>query len=141
LHAKLGCKGKKKKKKTILAVDDDLIALEILRNFLSPSYDVITSMSAADATIEMSKKLPDLILLDIEMPDISGFEFLHTIKKNPRFMRIPVLIVSAHSDEEFVIHAKKCGASGLVAKPIIREDFFQKIEYAFEHPVKNIFDL
>jgi PleD family two-component response regulator len=127
--------------KRILAVDDDPVALKILVNFLTPAYDVVTSLSAADATIELNKSLPDLILLDIEMPDISGFEFLHTVKKNPRYMKIPVLIVSGHSGEEFVTHAKKYGASDFVAKPIDKEDFFQKIEYAFEHPVMNIFNL
>ena len=127
--------------KTILAIDDDPVTLKILSNFLIPAYDIITSRSAADATIKMSKKLPDLILLDIDMPDISGFEFLHTIKKNPRFMRIPVLIVSGHSGDEFVSHAEKYGASGLIAKPIDKEDFFQKIEYAFAHPVKSFFGL
>ena len=127
--------------KTILAIDDDPVSLKILSNFLIPAYDVITSRSAADATVKMGIKIPDLILLDIDMPDISGFEFLHTIKKNPRFMRIPVLIVSGHSGDEFINHAEKCGASGLIAKPIDRELFFQKLEYAFTHPVKSIFGL
>jgi PleD family two-component response regulator len=127
--------------KRVLAVDDDPDALAILVDLLTPAYDVVTSISAAAASIEMSKKLPDLILLDIEMPDISGFEFLHTIKKNPRYMKIPVLIVSGHFGDEFVSHAKKYGASDFVAKPIDREGFFQKIEYAFEHPVMNIFGL
>ena len=127
--------------KTILAIDDDPIVLKILTKFLTPDYDMVMCRSAADATARLSQKVPALILLDIEMPDISGFEFLHTIKKNPRLMNVPVLVVSGHFEDEFIAHAKKSGASDLVPKPINKEDLFQKIEQAFAHPVKNIFGL
>ena len=128
-------------KKMILAVDDDPVSLRILSTFLSPVYKVVTSSSAAEASLILQQEVPALILLDIEMPDISGFEYLHTIKKTPRLMKVPVIIVSSHSEEEFIIHAKKCGASDLVPKPIHKDDLYKKIDYAFENPVKNIFGL
>jgi len=128
-------------KKTILAIDDDPFTLKILINYLSPVYEIVVANSAADATQILSSKVPALILLDIEMPDISGFEFLHTIKKNPRVMKVPVLVVSGHSDAEFVTHAKKSGASDLVSKPIDKDDLFKKIDFAFSTPTKNIFGL
>jgi len=128
-------------KKNILAIDDDPVTLKILVDLLLADYNIITSKSVADATVIMNKKRPDLILLDIEMPDISGFEFLHSLRKDPKFMKIPVLIISSHFGKEFVDRVERCGASGLVSKPIDKDNFFQKLEHAFEHPVKTIFDL
>jgi len=128
-------------KKTILAIDDDPMVLRILTALLTPNYELRISKSAADATALMNQKLPDLILLDIEMPHISGFEFLHTIKKDPKFMNIPVVIVTGHCETEFIIHAENSGASGVVAKPIKQEELMDKINRGFEKPKKNIFGL
>ena len=125
-------------KKKILAIDDDPMTLKVIMNLLSPAFDLRISKSASDATIIMNQELPDLILLDIEMPNVSGFEFLHTIKKHPKFMNIPVVIVSGHCETEFVIHAENAGASAVVAKPIYEDDLLKKMDYAFKNPRKNI---
>ena len=124
-------------KKNILSIDDDPMVLRVLTALLTPTYDLRISKSAADAMSLMDQLLPDLILLDIEMPNISGFEFLHTIKKNPKYMNIPVVIVSGHCETEFVIHAERSGAIGVVAKPIIQEELIKKINFAFENPKRN----
>jgi len=125
-------------KKTILAIDDDPVVLRVLSALLASSFELRISKSAMEATFLMVQTPPDLILLDIEMPDVSGFEFLHTIKKNPKFMSIPVVIVSSHHEEEFASHAEKSGASGVVAKPINMEDLQAKITHALENPPKSI---
>jgi len=127
-------------KKSILAIDDDPVVLRVLAALLASTYELRISKSAMEATVLMVQAVPDLILLDIEMPDISGFEFLHTIKKNPKFMSIPVVIVSSHCENEFAVHAEKSGASGVVAKPINKDDLFQKIAFALENPPKNILE-
>jgi len=128
-------------KKKILAIDDDPMILRVFIALLSPVYDLRIARSASEAMALMEQLVPDIFLLDIEMPDISGFEFLHTIKKNPKFMNIPVVIVSGHSEEKFIAHAEKSGASAVVAKPVEKENLFQKITYAFENPKKNFFGL
>ena len=128
-------------RKTILAIDDNVVVLKVLTNLLSPDFDVLTSTSASSAMVEMDKKQPDLILLDIEMPDVSGLEFLHTIRKNPRFIKTPIVVVTGHTDSELVTRAERSGASGIVYKPIDQEDLLKKITYAFEHPPKSIFGL
>jgi len=128
-------------KKLVLTIDDDPMVLKVMTAFLSADYDLRIANSAAEALRLLDQFIPDIILLDIEMPDISGFEFLHTIKKNPKFMNTPVVIVSGHSEPEFAAHAEKMGAGGLVAKPVIREDLYKKINYAFQNPQKNILDL
>jgi CheY-like chemotaxis protein len=128
-------------KKNILVIDDSSLFLKLIRNFLSPVYQVITSNSASKAMSIINQVLPDLILLDIEMPHISGFEFLHDLKKNPKTMRIPVVIVSNHFEEEVVAHAERIGASGLVPKPVNKELLFEKINYALANPPKDFFGL
>ena len=128
-------------KKKILAIDDDPVFLRTLTSYLNPSFDLQISKSAAEATILLKDVKPDLILLDIEMPDISGFEFLHDIKKNPLLMKTPVIIVSGHTETEFVIHAEASGANGVVSKPVNREDLLHKISEVFEHPPKNLLNL
>ena len=128
-------------KKKVLAIDDDPMTLRVLTELLTPGFALRISKSASDAIALMNQDLPDLILLDIEMPDVSGFEFLHNIKKHPKFMRIPVVIVSGHCETEFVIHAENSGASCVVAKPIKEEELFKKMDYAFKNPPKNIFGL
>ena len=125
-------------KKSILAIDDDPVVLRVLSGLLASSFELRISKSAMEATVLMVECSPDVILLDIEMPDVSGFEFLHTIKKNPKFMNIPVVIVSSHHEEEFASHAEKSGASAVVAKPINKDDLIEKISYALGHPIKNI---
>ena len=128
-------------KKQILAIDDDPVFLRALAAYLAPSYDLQISKSAIEATILMNQTRPDLILLDIEMPDISGFEFLHTIRKHPKFMTIPVVVVSGHTSKEFITHAESSGASAVVAKPVDKENLLQKIINVLEHPPKNLLNL
>jgi len=128
-------------RKIILAIDDDPVVLGVFTSLLTPDYDLRISKSASDASILMDKIKPDLILLDIEMPNISGFEFLHTIKKNPRYMNVPVVVVSGHCDAAFIEHAEKGGASAVVAKPVKGEDLIKNINDAFNKPKSNIFGL
>jgi len=128
-------------KKIILSIDDDQLILRVLTNLLAPAYDIRIARSASDATQLMAQLQPDLILLDIEMPDVSGFEFLHTIRKNPKFMKTPVIIITGHSDEKILSYAEKSGASGVLTKPVDQDELFTKIDYAFKNPPKNILGL
>ncbi|MDR2608678.1 MAG: response regulator [Treponema sp.] len=124
--------------KVILAVDDNPSILAVIRSILKDQYDVLISKSAPMAMNILKTEKADLILLDIEMPGMSGFEFLHEIRKNPKCMKIPVLIVSSHAEDEFRTHAKSCGAEDLVSKPIDAQLLLRKINDALTNPVKSI---
>ncbi|GHT97915.1 hypothetical protein FACS1894142_3520 [Spirochaetia bacterium] len=129
-------------RKIVLAVDDSSIELAIYKNILGKDYDLRICKSAVEAFKLLDTCKPDIILLDIEMPDMSGFEFLHQIKKTPALIRTPVLIVSSHDTPEFVSHATSQGASGLLPKPVDPAVLLEKIRYYLEHPQKGgIFDL
>ena len=128
-------------RKNILAIDDSKTQLKIFENFLSPRYDVTLAESAVEAMKFMDAAIFDLILLDIEMPDVSGFEFLHEIRKKPRYMTKPVIIVSGHTDPDFLASAKSSSASDVLSKPVDSKQLFEAIEKAFTMPVKNPFGL
>jgi CheY-like chemotaxis protein len=119
-------------RKNILAIDDSAMELAVFKNILRKDYDLLTAGSAPDALEILASAPVDLILLDIEMPGMSGFEFLHQIRKIPALMRTPVLIVTSHSSEEFVGHATSEGAAGLIAKPVNPKSLKEKIAATLE---------
>jgi PleD family two-component response regulator len=121
----------------ILAVDDMVTDLAFLRSILEPHFDVRVSKSGGIALKILDTVKIDLILLDIEMPGMSGFEFLHGIRKHPKYVNIPVIIVSGHSSEDFFTHAIKQGADECVAKPVNSEELLRKVNQILENPPQH----
>lgn len=114
----------------ILAVDDMPLNLAVIRNILSNDYDVRPVKSAKTALLTLGAIKPDLILLDIEMPEMSGFEFLNQMRNNlehPEYKNIPVIFVTAHETEEFTAQAQSAGAHGYVVKPIDPPGLLKKV--------------
>ncbi|GHU85203.1 hypothetical protein FACS189473_3990 [Spirochaetia bacterium] len=124
-------------KKTILAIDDLPMVLAVYNNILSSNYDVKAAVSAMEALTLLKTINVDVFLVDIEMPDMSGFEFIHEIRKMPKFMSTPVIVVSAHSSEDFVAHALSKGANALLAKPVKPGDLLAQVSYLLEHTPQN----
>ena len=129
------------KRKTILAIDDSITQLKIFETFLSSRYELTLIKSASEAFTLLNARNFDLILLDIEMPDVSGFEFLHEIRKIPKYMGKPVIIVTSHSEKEFLQYAENSSASGVLVKPVGSEKLNEIIEKAFAEPAANPFNL
>ena len=117
-------------KPKILAIDDDPMILMLLADMLSPDYCLQLAKCAADAEKLITQNPPNLILLDIQMPGISGFQLLQNLKKSSEYNRIPVIIVSGHIEIEFIILAEQNGASSVVAKPINKDELLEKIKIA-----------
>ncbi|MDR1588168.1 MAG: response regulator [Treponema sp.] len=128
-------------KKTILAVDDEAMELLVLEKCLVPRFDFLIAKSAAEATSRLENNKVDLVLLDIEMSGISGFEFLHTIRKNPKHMSTPVIIVTGHDEAGFEERSKSAGADAFIIKPVDADDLIAKIDKALEQPRRNPFGL
>jgi hemerythrin len=114
-------------KKVILAVDDQKAQLEILKNIL-PQYDVYTCESPIQALEIVKNMYIDIVLLDLVMEEMSGFEFFQHLQEDPRLAKIPVIIVSGNSDEKYVTASMKMGASGFVLKPVDPGLLREKIE-------------
>jgi len=117
-------------KKIILAIDDNVQQLTEFKNILSSQYDLRAVKSASEAMSFLNRNSSDLILLDIEMPNISGFEFLHDIKRIPSYIHVPIIIISGHTGQEFHAQVKNSEANGYLTKPVRPETLIDTIEKA-----------
>lgn len=117
------------RKPTILIVDDSTTNVVLLEAILDEKgYNIATALNAKEAYSIISKQAPDLILLDLLMPKISGFDFLEQIRKNEKTRHTPVIIVSALTDEENVNKIMALGAIDFVKKPIDLQYLVEKVE-------------
>jgi len=115
-------------KKIILAVDDMAVSLTTIRTILQHEYDVRLAKSATLA-LEMLKTINvALILLDIEMPEISGLEFVALLKKSPELKNIPVIFVTSHANPQFIDQAMAFEAEGYIVKPFIPEALIKRVK-------------
>lgn len=105
-------------KKKILVVDDDPASLSLVLGILSEMYRVYPISSGEDALDFLSMQQPDLMLLDMEMPDMNGKELFSIIKKNQKLSDIPVIFLTGNIDNESEIEAFKIGAADFIRKPI-----------------------
>ncbi len=126
------------KKYNILIVDDSETNLVLLEAILEDDGNhVQKAYNAKEAVVSLSKSIPDLILLDLLMPNENGFDLLKKMKSNEIFKAIPIIIVTAFANEENEITAKELGATDLIEKPINIPDFLDKIHSALNISVKD----
>ena len=104
---------------SILCIEDDAGLLKILEKKLTlDGYDVRTASDRQTIQAELQRPPPPhLILLDVGLPGISGFDILHKLRQHPRLGSIPVIMLTAHSSAEDVLQGMKGGADGYVSKP------------------------
>jgi putative two-component system response regulator len=103
--------------KTIFVVDDTDTNLLVAKEALKEQYRVMTLPSAAKMFALIEKITPDIILLDIEMPEIDGFEALHHLKNNKAFTDIPVIFLTSTTDATVETRGFQLGAIDFITKP------------------------
>ena len=103
--------------KTIFVVDDSDTNLSIVEDALEKKYQVMTLPSAEKMFTLLEKITPDLILLDIETPDINGFEALLCLKANPLHSDIPVIFLTGYTDSAVEAHGFELGVVDFISKP------------------------
>jgi PleD family two-component response regulator len=114
---------------TILVVDDSTTNVVLLEAILDEKgYKIETALNAKEAYSIIEKNIPDLILLDLLMPKISGFDFLTEIRKNENTKNTPVIVVSALTDEENIDKIMELGAIDFIKKPIDLQYLVEKVE-------------
>jgi class 3 adenylate cyclase/CheY-like chemotaxis protein len=112
---------------TILAVDDQPQNLRLLDAVLSPrGYRVVTASSGEAAVESLSQSIPDLVLLDIVMPGIDGYEVCRRIRENPETAFLPVVMITASGDQE-KISSIQAGADDFVSKPLNQGELLARV--------------
>jgi len=123
----------------IMVVDDSTTNVVLLEAILDEKgYRIETALNASEAYALIEKEIPDLILLDLLMPKISGFDFLEEIRKNEKTRNTPVIVVSALTDEENVDRIMKMAAIDFVKKPIDLQYLVERVEQVLEKTVKPL---
>ncbi|MCA1994049.1 MAG: response regulator, partial [Coleofasciculus sp. S288] len=112
----------------LLIVDDDPYLLDFLRTLLEPWGFKLTLLDDPKyfwKTLEQSA--PDLLILDVEMPELSGIDLCQVVRNDPSWSELPVLILSAHTDAETVQRVFTAGADDYVSKPIVGPELVARI--------------
>lgn len=102
---------------SILLVDDDRTVIQLMGKILAGIGDVRFAANGKDALRLAHDSIPDIILLDAEMPGMSGFDLLKTLKSDPVLVNVPVIFITSHAEAEFEVCALQMGAADFISKP------------------------
>lgn len=104
--------------KTILVTDDQKHMLKVLEFSLADTgCHVETATSGEEAIAKASARVIDLLLIDVKLPGMDGLETVRTLKQNPTYAELPVIVLTGGGREEFNVEAKEVGASLFMTKP------------------------
>lgn len=119
-------------KKTILMIDDVKLNLATARDVLKDKYILYEALSAKEGFAVLEKLIPDLILLDIVMPEMDGYEMITQLKASRRLRRIPVIFLTAETDPKSEVKGFDLGAADFIGKPFVAEVMKRRIETQLE---------
>lgn len=115
-------------RQTIMLVDDDQIHLDTGKNILKDKYNVFPLVSGKKLFEILGKVRPDLILLDIELPEMNGYEIIKQLKSDSKTSDIPVIFISAHSDLDHEQEGLRLGAEDYISKPFSPALLIKRVE-------------
>jgi CheY-like chemotaxis protein len=108
---------------TVLLVEDHPMNRKLFRDILGFQFDVVEAESAEAARDRLHSLVPNLILMDVQLPGMDGITFTRELKADPQTASIPVVAVSAHAMRQDVENARKAGCSDYITKPITDDPF------------------
>jgi DNA-binding response OmpR family regulator/anti-sigma regulatory factor (Ser/Thr protein kinase) len=120
------------KKQTILAVDDTVANLKYLQTILQPDYHFKATPSGDLALHFLESTTPDLMLLDIKMPSMNGYELCKVIKSNAKLSHIPVIFISSYDDVNHKVEAFENGGVDYITKPFEPKEVLARIQTQIE---------
>ncbi|NEO34389.1 MAG: response regulator [Symploca sp. SIO3C6] len=113
----------------ILIVEDTLSELELMSHYLTESgYTVINALGASEALDKVNQQKPDVIITDVVMPGMSGFELCRRLKTNAVTENIPIVICSSKNQQIDRLWGMKQGADAYLTKPFTREQILRAIK-------------
>ena len=117
----------------LLIVDDDLALQALFRMILGRNFEVSEAVCGEEAVTLALSSVPDLILLDIMLPDIDGFEVCRRLKADRRTGSIPVILVSARVDALSLAEAQHLPVADVIRKPFVPRDLVQCVNRVLQH--------
>lgn len=121
-------------RKRVLIVEDDYFVRTLLKFLLKEQYDVVSVENGHKGLIWMDKgNLPDLILSDIDMPEIDGFDLLKHLQRSGYYRDIPVIMLTGFDDEDIKNKCMSAGASNCLTKPFNPPDLIEAIDKVLNH--------
>jgi len=116
-------------KAKILVVDDNEKNVELLEAILQAAgFEVLKAYNGKQAIEMVGKERPDLLLLDIMMPELDGFQVCEILRKDPQNAGLPVIMVTAKDKESDIVQSLERGADDYIVKPINKKELLSKIE-------------
>jgi PAS domain S-box-containing protein len=112
----------------VLVVDDNADMREYLTRLLSEHFQVEAVADGATALAVAQERLPDLILSDVMMPGLDGFEFLQALRADPRIRAVPILLLSARAGEEVIVEGLEAGADDYLIKPFSAQELVSRVK-------------
>lgn len=116
----------------LLIVDDDVSFIQVLSRILKRYPDQRFATSCTEALRLVEEQAPDLIFLDIEMPDRDGFDFCKALKLKPEFADIPVIFITSHASVRTAIAGFKVGGADFVTKPVSQAALLARVSEQLE---------
>ncbi len=116
----------------ILVVDDDVMNLRIAEKMLEERFNVGLAASGKEAIAYIEKQCPELILLDLHMPEMDGFEVMKILSQNPATKEVPVVFLTADNDRDVEIRGFKAGAQDFITKPFVADIMIQRVSRILE---------
>lgn len=116
----------------ILVVDDDEHILRSLSQYLElEDFNVVSASSGPEALALFAKEKPDLLVLDVMMPGMDGFQVLETLRKDPETAGVPVLMLTARDQHNDILKGYQMGATSYLVKPFNLDELVEAIREVF----------
>lgn len=119
-------------KKTILIVDDEPQIIELVKLTLGDEFDFLEANSGFEALEKVKEKIPDLILLDVMMPGMDGYEVCQRLRANPETKDVVIAMLSAKKEDHDIIQGIDVGAIAYITKPFSSYELQEKINELLE---------
>ena len=123
-----------KTKEKILIIDDSKFICKQIRTILEPrNYKVVSAYTAKIGLQKLYQEEFKLVILDMELPDLHGIDVLEFIRKDRRFLHLPILVLSGTSTPEIIRNSLKNGANDFLKKPFVFEEFILKVDFWIDY--------
>ena len=115
-------------RRTILVIEDEAKLRQLMQSALAADYEIATASNGSEGLLQVKAVQPDLILLDLRMPEMDGLEVLARLKENRKTGGIPVIIVSAKGESDSLFAGQRAGAVDYLIKPFQLEELTRVIQ-------------